>query len=187
MDNKRGDVNFSSTPELDKLQRDTVKNQSTGNNENYSLDEGRVAFGNLAIFLVMGVLIILGWLGFEWAEYAFIISLYTILGASLVQKKISFSKNTRAPSVGLLIIKGKRAIFLSILFILVLTIILLLTQTNIMDFILVSGSTFEHQLNLSPLLIALLPGIIVGYSYVKLSDYWEQISLRKYNNVISGN
>lgn len=184
---KRTDNVFPSDPEIDKLSRGVMEKQLDNSTRSFNPSENFVAYGNLILFLVIGVLVILGLSGFGWAGYAFVFLLYTIFTNSLIQKKILLSKYSRFPSVGITIVKGGRAVFLSILLILALTIILLLIHVNIMELILVPGAIFKYRTNSTNLFIGLPIGIIIGLLQNKFSSYWEVISLQKYSSITTGN
>lgn len=183
---QKKDLSYPANPVLDKLNREAMQNQLTSPGVNYSLDENRVAYANLAIFFLILVLVILALSGYGWAAYAFVFILYTIFINSLIKKKILLSKNARFPSVGQLVVVGARAVFLSALLLTVLTIILLLIHINIMELILVPGALFSYRINFVSVVIGLPIGVIVGLLNIKFTNYWEKIALQKYNSEITG-
>src|SRR4029078_11692576 len=122
------DIEYKANKELDQLNREAMN--AASNNSGKSLDESRVAYANFLVFFVMLALVILALSGFAWAGYAFVVTIYTIFINSLIKKKILLSKRVYVPTVDMLIVIGARAVFLSSLIIIVITLILLLIHTN---------------------------------------------------------
>jgi phosphotransferase system glucose/maltose/N-acetylglucosamine-specific IIC component len=56
-----------------------------------------------------------------------------------------------------------------------------------MELFLVPNFVFQFNGNLSSVFIGLPIGIIVGVFYSIITNNWENISLEKYNSIISGN
>ena len=160
--------------------------KANGLQETFRPSESFIAYGNLVTFLLLAGLILLGLSGFGWAGYAFVFCIYIIFINSLLQRKILLSKYADVPSAGFLIIKGTRAVFISGLIVFVLTVILLLIHTNLMELIIIPDASFKYKINFVALIIGLPIGVVVGLLSIKFTSYWEQISVQNYNSIISG-
>lgn len=157
--------------------------------------ESYTSWGMLITFLIFGLFFILALSGFGWAAYSIIFAVYYYLFSCVISRKISFSQRNvflllskyySAVLAGLIIIKGIGAVVLSGLLIFVLTLILLIVHTNIIEFWVVSDFTFQYKINVNSLLTGLPMGIFFGFLYTKFNNNVEKISLEQYGSKIIG-
>ena len=179
---QKTDISYPADKVLERSANGKIGNPAT----NYVLHESRVAYANLFIFLVMFALVVLSLFEYLWAAYSFVFALYTIFIDCLINKKIRLNNNSIVPTVDFLVIVGARAVFLSSLVLISLTVILVFVHTNILEMFLIPHTNFIYRINFLSLIVGLVIGITTGLLYIVFANFWEKISLQKYNSVISG-
>lgn len=151
--------------------------------------EDFVAKRLLVLFLFLGIMVILALSEFDFAGYTLLFflcveSFYIVKNKTIILDGWGSGPSWKGPAKQWLILKGTRAVILGVLFLIALTILTLLSKTNIIDLIAVANTPFQHDINFLNLAIGLVLGGVAAFLDNQIADKHQKVIIGKYNHEV---